>query len=242
MHVPAEFASELAAFPAALRVLVEAELAEGNTIAAVAHGFPAAPCGASILLERATVASRRASTSEVVYYARNGAQYAGEFTTAERHFFVLEPPGPPAAEPDMDAIRAARQPRHDPPRGGVEHTRSVTDHRQPLSNQQPTGSMNEAPMLESVAAVQHAIVEGVMRGGRLGLSHKEGGTNIVWRGDRFIRSDYGEFPHETEFRDVREFLTMLWTIYHVDLARTVGGGPRTELEVWTQILHRVHAP
>lgn len=114
MNVPGEFAKEFATFPAALRKLVEAELESGNTIAAIEHGFPAAPCGASIKLTRPVNAQRRKSGNGLSFYERNHPNYAGEFTTTERHFFVLEPPNPPPPEPDMDAIRKAFEPKPDP--------------------------------------------------------------------------------------------------------------------------------
>ncbi len=104
---------QLAEFPAPLRELVEAELQVGNTIVAVENGFPAAPCGASVKLAKAVGPERRRTTGEVVFYARNNTSYAGEFTTEQRHFFVLEPPLPPAPEPDMDAIRKALEPKPD---------------------------------------------------------------------------------------------------------------------------------
>lgn len=107
MNVPEKFAAEFATFPVALQKLVLAELKDGNSIAAIEHGFPAAPCGASIKLGRRVNPQRRKSGAGVSFYERNNADYAGEFTTTERHFFVLEPPPAPQPEPDMDAVRAA---------------------------------------------------------------------------------------------------------------------------------------
>lgn len=109
MKIPAPFAKELATFPAALRRLVEAELKAGNEIIGIEHGFPAAPCGASVKLARPVGKARRKSAGEVVFYDRNMPNYSGEFTDAKRHFFVLEPPHPPEPEPDMNAIRAAHE-------------------------------------------------------------------------------------------------------------------------------------
>lgn len=114
MILPAEFAQKFATFPAALRQLVEAELQAGNVILAIEHGFPAAPCGASIKLARAVEEGRRKSGRGVTFYARNNSDYAGEFTTEPRHFFVLEPPLPPEPPPDMNAIRAALEAKTDP--------------------------------------------------------------------------------------------------------------------------------
>ncbi|MBK7556762.1 MAG: hypothetical protein IPI55_19850 [Flavobacteriales bacterium] len=85
----------------------------GNSIAAIENGFPAAPCGASVKLAKAVQDERRRSVGDVKFYARNNSSYAGEFTTEQRHFFVLEPPLPPEPEPDMDAIRKALEPEQD---------------------------------------------------------------------------------------------------------------------------------
>lgn len=100
--------------PAALRELVEAELAAGNEIVEVGHSFPAAPVGCYVKLAR-TVSSRpRASSGGIDFFNRDTSVYSGEFADEKRHFFVLEPPNPPPPEPDMDAIRAAAQPRGQP--------------------------------------------------------------------------------------------------------------------------------
>ncbi|MBK9276377.1 MAG: hypothetical protein IPM49_17805 [Flavobacteriales bacterium] len=111
--IPEPFRQPIAAFPAPLRQLIEAELQAGNSIVAIENGFPAAPCGASVKLASAVAPERRRSIGEVSFYARNNSSYAGEFTTAQRHFFVLEPPLPPEPEPDMDAIRKAHEPKPD---------------------------------------------------------------------------------------------------------------------------------
>ena len=109
MKVPDQFAKEFATFPAVLQKLVVAELKGGNSIVAIEHGFPAAPCGASIKLSRTVSARRRKSKEGLSFYERNYPTFAGEFTTEQRHFFVLEPPPRPQPEPDMDAIRAERE-------------------------------------------------------------------------------------------------------------------------------------
>ena len=114
MKVPAEFAKEFAGFPEVLKKLVQAELRSGNSIVALEHGFPAAPCGASIKLARVVNERRRKSGGGLVFYERNNPDYAGEFTTEQRHFFVLEPPPPPVPPPDMDAIRKSLEPKPDP--------------------------------------------------------------------------------------------------------------------------------
>jgi hypothetical protein len=80
--------------PPVLRELLDAELAAGNAIAAVEHGFPAAPIGAAFRLTGPVRSRSRASAGELRFYERNSPQYSGEFTVEPRHFFILEPPLP----------------------------------------------------------------------------------------------------------------------------------------------------
>ncbi len=383
MPIPSEFAKEFSSFPTALRELVEAELAAGNAIAAIEHGFPAAPCGASIKLAQAVKDERRKSGGGFAFYARNNSDHAGEFTTAERHFFVLEPPLRPEPEPDMDAIRKAHEPRPSPlvqpakrrPGAAVKNPsgqRSAYAGRsgtagetssgsRPFSNTEtPTGwtrvlhfcdkraphevqfalerdlmalfsmrmdggqlrmnataevngarydcelqfvaalkrenhfmlrivaswgdlelhrdyfrkssdgwfarctrdlmpsspptmsenlaglyqkhcdaALNAERHLDSVEAVQRAIVEGVQRGGSFGDSHKEGGTNIYWRDGKFVRSDYGDYPYFNAYTDEAEFLKMLWLFCQFDVTRSAGKQGLREFDAWKLILRRM---
>lgn len=378
VNLPAESTGEFATFPAVLRALVEAELAAGNSIAAFEHGFPAAPCGASIKLARAVGESRRKSTGDLSFYERNNSNYAGEFTTAERHFFVLEPPLPAPPPPDMDAIRQAyerqtdERPAHEPlpnPTPQVEERSAVSyrltsgtspaagaftgtetptgwtrvlhfrDTRPPhevqfalerelmslftarmkdgrlclnttaevngarydfeiqftaavkrenhftlhavaswgdseqhreyfrktsdswfklwvcdlmpatppepkeneleLYRQRCEATLNAERHLDSVAAVQQAIIDGMKKGGSFGTSHKEGGTNIYWRVDHFVRSDYGEDPGTKKFRHEAEFLKMLWNFCQFDVTRCSGKRTLPDLDTWKLILRRM---
>ncbi len=100
--------------PTLLRELLDAELAAGNEIAEVQHGFPAAPIGASFLLTGPVRSRPRQDADELRFFERNGSDHSGEFTVAPRHFFILEPPLPEPPYPDMDALRAASPPP--PPR------------------------------------------------------------------------------------------------------------------------------
>jgi hypothetical protein len=93
--------------------------------------------------------------------------------------------------------------------------------------------------LDSVAAVQRAIVEGVKRGGSFGTSHKEGGTNIFWRDGKFIRSDYGDYPDHKIFTDEAEFLKMLRQFCQFDVTRNTGREPLPEFDIWKLILRRM---
>ncbi len=106
MSIPAQFLSDASAMPRVLRELLEAELAAGNEICEVFHSFPSPPVGACFLLARHVTTRPRASGDGVEFYDRNSSSYSGEFTDAQRFFFILEPPHPPPPEPEPDAIRA----------------------------------------------------------------------------------------------------------------------------------------
>lgn len=99
---------ELAEFPAPLRALVEAELAAGNEIAEIGHGFPAPPVGAYAKLARPVSTRPRDAADGLTYSRRPASIYSGWHTDAAGRYFVIDPPLPgDAAEPDMNAIRAA---------------------------------------------------------------------------------------------------------------------------------------
>lgn len=103
---------EIEAFPAALRELIEAELAAGNKIVEISSTHPAPPAGAYVMLERAVSTRPRQTANGVLFQERNSSQYSYAFTNADKFYWVLEPPLPPPPEPDMDAIReelAARE-------------------------------------------------------------------------------------------------------------------------------------
>src|SRR4051812_20092572 len=111
MTHPESNLKDIEAMPAVLRALLEAELAAGNAIAEVGHSFPAPPAGAYFKLAKPLLTRAPASVDGIVYYDRNSSIYSGEITDAKRFYFLLEPPHPPAPEPDMDAIREANVPK-----------------------------------------------------------------------------------------------------------------------------------
>jgi hypothetical protein len=97
----------LAEFPAALRKLLDAELAAGNSIVEVASCHPAPPAGAYVKLAKFVSTRPRTKTAEIDFYERNSSIYSGEWTDAKRFYWIIEPPHPPPPEPDMNAIRDA---------------------------------------------------------------------------------------------------------------------------------------
>ncbi len=381
MTIPDPYRQQLAEFPAPLRALVEAEIQAGNSIAAIEHGFPAAPCGASVKLSKAVQDERRRSTDDVQFYARNNSSYAGEFTTEQRHFFVLEPPLPPEPYPDMDAIRRSLEPKPDAltqpaerethtgpelvrsliqdrvaaantrptttPKGALTSVETATsakfllhfnDHRPPHAIQfalerdlmalfaismqnerlimtasakvvgarydftlhfeaampntncyslyvetswadaaathhdyyrntagswfehwtrelQPAepphaadasaperyqaiclASLNAEAHLDSVPALQQAIVAAMKRGGRFTTSSKEGDTNFRWSGDRFVRTDVGDYPGTVVYASETEFLDILRKYYDWETSKNVYPEKVSELVAWRLVL------
>ena len=378
MTTPDAFRQQLAEFPAPLRELVEAEINAGNSIVAIENGFPAAPCGASVKLAQAVKEERRRSAGEVVFYARNNASYAGEFTTEQRHFFVLEPPLPPEPVPDMDAIRKALEPKPDVLTAlsqrqagsgvGIAHAREegrraaakagtparaltttetatsakrllhFRDHRPPHDIQfalerdlmtlfntsmrngrlvmtadatvvgaryhvelrfeaalpntncyslgvetswadaattyhdyyrktsdswfshwtrdlQPAeppqdaeegaseryqricaASLNAEAHLDSVPALQQAIIAAMKRGARFSTSHKEGGTQITWNGERFVRDDHGDYPDHITYASEAHFLEALRKFYDWETSQNAYPEKVSELVAWRLML------
>ncbi len=93
--------SEWSGLPPALRALVEVERAAGNRVAAIDRGFPAPPVGFCVLLER-DVSTRPADADDGLHYRQwpNWKGYHG-YSDEPGHFFVLNPPLPPAPDPVM---------------------------------------------------------------------------------------------------------------------------------------------
>ena len=369
---------ELLAFPAALRALLDAELAAGNEIVEIGHSHPAPPAGAYCRLAKKVSTHPRASGNGLDFYERNSSLHSSEFTDEKRFFFVLEPPDPPPSEPDMDAIRRSLKPRPDPlvrlsrrepaasseevitdesspqepwhedsERGdSLEAVRTPTSSRlllhfqdrrpphevrfflerrlrTPFTTELENGrlcmrgttkmvgvpyflelrfeatmgeknhyslrveaSWAELPAthhdyyrknfeswfgywtseftparppaanegsearyrmlceaalraeahLDSIPAIQEAIVAALKAGRSFSTSHKEGGTNLTWRGGRFVRSDYGYNPTETTYPSEPEFLEFLRRFYDWETSSSVYPEKVSELDAWRLIL------
>jgi hypothetical protein len=95
MDIPEQYRAEVERFPAVLLALLAAELAAGNGIAELGHGFPAAPCGAYVLLKAPVTTRPRAQDAEIDFYDYNTRTHSGRFSDAKKHFFILEPPHGP---------------------------------------------------------------------------------------------------------------------------------------------------
>ncbi len=92
--------------PPALRYVLDAELAAGNTIAEISNGFPAPPVGFCVMLGEMFRAAEE-TRAGLDWRRRYSSTSSGELTGADRRWFILTPPDPAdAAYPDMNAIRA----------------------------------------------------------------------------------------------------------------------------------------
>ena len=106
--IPDPFRAAVAALPAALRALVESELATGNEIAEIIHSFPAPPVGLCVRMAHG-LSAQPAAAAQGLRPCRF-PNWDGSFGFADEpgHFFVLGPPVPVPDPPSMDEIRAAR--------------------------------------------------------------------------------------------------------------------------------------
>ncbi len=154
MSLTPEQQQELAAFPPALRKLVEEELAAGNSVVEIGHSFPAPPAGAYFKLANKVTTRPRASAHGLDFRERNSSCSSGEFTDAKRFYFLVEPPGPPPPEPDMDAIREALEPTAD----RLSHLAQTRESRTGLAKRKKSSSpARRAPARATAKALASAV-------------------------------------------------------------------------------------
>src|SRR5260370_40513151 len=77
MTIPPEFREDADAFPPALRSLLDAELAAGNTIAEVGHRFPAPPAGAYVKMTREVTTRPHESGGGLTFRGCERSSYSG---------------------------------------------------------------------------------------------------------------------------------------------------------------------
>jgi hypothetical protein len=93
--------------------------------------------------------------------------------------------------------------------------------------------------VDSIPSIQQAIIAKMKQGARYRTSHKEGGSHVYWRGDRFVRSDYGENQEERQFLTEDSFLSMLFPFFRSDLVNLPVEAPLSEIDAWRLILRRL---
>ncbi|HEX2746543.1 MAG TPA: hypothetical protein VHM91_00980 [Verrucomicrobiales bacterium] len=95
--------NDLEALPPVLKALLAAELAAGNEIAEISHGFPAPPCGACVKMKRTITTAPGEGLKERSWPAWDRSS---GFTDEKGHFFITSPPEPEEPQLTMDEIRA----------------------------------------------------------------------------------------------------------------------------------------
>jgi hypothetical protein len=119
MKLPDDMLAEIAEFPAALRAVLEAELAAGNEVAEVLHGHPVPPVGVGIRLVRPLSVPLPSDTPEVRPCRFPAWDGSSGYSDEPKHNFVLGPPEAPSDPPPMDEVRNMVEPPcgpADPPR------------------------------------------------------------------------------------------------------------------------------
>jgi len=101
---------ELAAFPPAVRELIDAELAIGNPLIEIGHSFPAPPAGAYVRFGKKVSTRPRESDDRLDFRSRYSSISSGEWTDAQRFYFVVEPPDEEPQDPFYKAPSEQPQP------------------------------------------------------------------------------------------------------------------------------------
>lgn len=69
------------------------------------------------------------------------------------------------------------------------------------------------------ATIQQEILTALRSGAEFKTTHKEGGTTIRWRHDRYVREDYGDWNERVEYTSDSEFLGFLWRFFEWESRR-----------------------
>ena len=161
---------------------------------------------------------------------------AGNAIEETGHSFPA-PPVPAAEIPNMDAIRKAHAPT-DHPLGG-EGAPDRLPHRLPYHQRYRPLDYQPPPVpaeLNTVEALQRAIVQGLKQGARFSKSDKDScGSAIVWRSGAFLSSDWGDRPAQESSTEEVDLWRMLRTFSHFERWRAERAGPLSELDTWRLI-------
>ena len=111
MKPPEDVRAEIADLPAALRAVVEAELAAGNEIAEAINGYPVPPAGVGIRLVRPLSVSLTSATAGVPPCRFPAWDRSCGYSDEPRYSFVL---GPPPDPPEVGEVRDAADRPHRP--------------------------------------------------------------------------------------------------------------------------------
>lgn len=90
--------------------------------------------------------------------------------------------------------------------------------------------------LQSVPSIQDAILSAMKEGATFSTCHKEGGTNIFWRSDQFVRSDYGDELATVRYETESEFMSKLFAFFRWQVSRI---HEPSELVIWRLIFRQL---
>ena len=96
--------------------------------------------------------------------------------------------------------------------------------------------------LNSVDAIQQAIVAGLKAGRTFSNSHKEGGTVIAWRNGKYVRDSYGDDPLLEQLPDEASLLKAVWHFNEGDITRHALYYKISDLDMWKLIWRRMGKP
>ena len=96
--------------------------------------------------------------------------------------------------------------------------------------------------LDTIPAIQNAILAALKQGARFTTSHKEGGTNISWNGRCFVRADYGEDPDSQAFASESAFLAALRQFYDWEVSKSIYPDKASDFVAWKLILRLLRMP
>ncbi len=96
--------------------------------------------------------------------------------------------------------------------------------------------------LAAVEPIQRLILDRMAAGWRFSTSHKEGGTHIYHRVDRFIAADYGESNEIRDFKTEADFLRFIRQYFDWETSRSVAPNKVPDLLAWRLILRLQRPP
>lgn len=114
--------------------------------------------------------------------------------------------------------------------------------REDLYSERRDAAMAAEAQLAAIEPIQRLILDRMAAGWRFSRSHKEGGTRIYQRVDRFIAADYGESNEIRDFRTEADFLRFLRQYFDWETSRSVAPNKVPDLLAWRLILRLQDPP
>lgn len=97
-------------------------------------------------------------------------------------------------------------------------------------------ALNAEQHLDTIPAIQKAILEAMKRGAIYTTNHKEGGSNIGWRNGCFFKTDHGDYPGHEKFASAEAFLKFLRQYYDQETSRNIYPDRASDFVAWKLIL------